>query len=337
MSLTVVRASGSPRSLGWAQGEGSAEGIAAALRFYDDLGPDVRGLGASAAPYIDAARAELPDLVDELEGLAEGAGVSFEEISFLNCMEEVWDFEACTTMVHGRFFMHAEQWYAGHDQVTIVIAAPDGGPGFVSPTCSGFLPAVGVNASGFAQGIDSLSAEDDVVRNFAAGIPRVILSRNPLGADGFDVAVAATDVAGRAGGYAHVFASASRSAVVETSATWRGLIKKVLAHTNHYLVSGAPNGRASKGSQSRLARAEQLLAEAPPASLEDCAGLLGDHESIPQSICLHENGAAASGTVFGLACDLSNGRMIVSDGPPCEERWATFEVPGFVPELASVV
>ncbi len=82
-------------------------------------------------------------------------------------MEEVWDFEACTTMVHGRFFMHAEQWYAGHDHVTVVIAAPDGAPGFVSPTCSGFLTAVGVSASGFAQGINSLSG-----RTIWSGPPR---------------------------------------------------------------------------------------------------------------------------------------------------------------------
>ncbi len=123
-----------------------------------------------ATPYIDAARAALPDLVDELEGLAEGAGVTFEEIAFLNCMEEVWNFEACTTMVHGRFFLHAEQWYAGHDDVTVVFAAPDGGPGFVSPTCSGFLPAVGISAAGFAQGIDSLSADDDTVGD-SAGHP----------------------------------------------------------------------------------------------------------------------------------------------------------------------
>ncbi|MEO8323393.1 MAG: C45 family peptidase [Actinomycetota bacterium] len=332
MSLTVVRASGSPREIGRAQGAGTAEGIAAALRFYGDLGPDMRALGATATPYIDAARAALPDLVEELEGLAQGAGVTFEEIAFLNCMEEVWDFEACTTMVHGRYFLHAEQWYAGHDHVAVVFAAPDRGPGFVSPTCSGFLPAVGVSASGFAQGIDSLTADDNTV-----GISRVMLSRNPLSARGFDAAVAATDTPDRAGGYAHVFVTASRTAVVETSALWRGVVSDAHAHTNHYLISNAPSGSASKGSQARLARAEQLLIEAPPVSLEDCARLLGDHESIPQSICLHEHGSHASGTVFGIACDLSTGRLIVSDGPPCEGRWQTFEVPDFVPEVHSVV
>ena len=31
-------------------------------------------------------------------------------------------------MIHDRFFMHAEQWYARHDDIVVVIAEPDDGP-----------------------------------------------------------------------------------------------------------------------------------------------------------------------------------------------------------------
>ncbi len=327
MTLTRVSAAGSPRALGIGQGVGSAEAIGTTLDFYRSLGVDTEALGVTSAPYLDAARSVLPGLVEELEGLAEGAGISLEDASFLNCMEEVWNFEACTTMIHGHFFMHAEQWYAGHDQILVVTAEPDDSPAFVSVTCAGFLPAVGVSASGFAQGINSLQADDDTI-----GVPRVLLSRAPLSADGFEAALKVADTPNRAGGYSHVFATATRSAGIETSARFYGAIDDLVAHTNHYLLPDAPKGRRSKGSEARLERARRLLIEAPPEDLEDCARLLADHDSIPQSICLHEHGPGASGTVFALACDLRTGRMMVSDGPPCHGRWEYAEVPGFTAE-----
>ncbi len=328
MSLLLARASGTPRELGRAQGEAFAGGIAAALDLYSRLPETSRR--PSTGPFIDAARASTPGLVAELEGMAEGAGVGFEDIAWLNCMEECEGFEACTTMISGRFLLHAEQWYAGHDAVGVVMADPEDGSVFLSPTCVGFLPAVGMNATGFAQGIDSLTAPDDRV-----GIPRCLVARLALGADGIDGAIAAAEIPGRAGGYAHVLASAERGLVVETTATAHREIG-VAAHTNHYL-SGLRGDTASRGSRARLERADGLIRERPPRSLEDCAGLLADHGSVPQTICLHEEGPGASGTVFGFACDLASGRAIVSDGPPCAGRWEEFALDGYRSEEVSGV
>ena len=210
MSIAVARAAGTPRRMGRAQGEAMADGVASALRFYGQLaGGREDAMAVASTPYIDATRKVAPQLVEEMEGLAEGAGISFEEAAILNCMEEVWDFEACTSMSHGPFLLHAEQWYAGHDSIGVVVAEPDDGPPFVSPTCAGFLPAVGMNASGFAQGIDSLAAADDRV-----GVPRVAISRLALGAAGLDAAIAAATSDGRAGGYAHFLKSSDRSVVL---------------------------------------------------------------------------------------------------------------------------
>lgn len=261
-----------------------------------------------------------------MEGLAEGAGISLDAAVVLNCFEEVWPAgrrpEACTTIVAGGFLLHAEQWYAGHNQVAVIRARPEAASAFLSPTCAGFLPAVGMNASGFAQGIDSLRAADDCV-----GVPRALVSRLALGERGVDGAIAAACMPGRAGGYAHVLASSEQKVVVETSASTAAVLDGVAAHTNHYLSRAAPAAGPSDGSAGRLARAQQLLLERPPSTLEDCADLLADHQATPESICVHEEGIDASGTVFGMACDLAAGRMIVSDGPPCHGRWEELAVP----------
>jgi isopenicillin-N N-acyltransferase like protein len=328
MTLMIAETAGRGRELGRAQGEASANQIARSVAFYERLASansiDLDAAAREATRVLEKVRSDVPETVAELEGLAEGSGVSLDTIAFLNCMEEVWPWspDNCTTMVAGRFLMHAEQWFAGHSEVTVVIAHPDGSPSFVSPTCAGFLPAVGMSSSGFAQGIDSLSADDD-----GFGIPRVVVSRLALGARDVEAAIGAACIGGRAGGYAHVLATTDRRVVVETSATTAMVLNQVTAHTNHYLSASAPAGRGSAGSGSRLQRAEELLRRHAPDSLEDCTELLADHHGTPESICVHEDGIGGSATVFGMACDLETGRLIVSDGRPCEGRWHEFVVP----------
>jgi isopenicillin-N N-acyltransferase like protein len=329
VSLSIARARGDRRSVGRAQGEAFAPLISSAVDFYLGLGRrngwDMEALQARSLRLIEGARAQASDAVEEIQGIAEGGGQDLGTIALLNCLEEVWPAEACTTMVVDRFLLHAEQWYGGHDGVGIVLAEPDDGPPFASPTCVGFLPAVGLNASGFAQGIDSLTADDD-----GDGIPRVIVSREALGADGLDRAMSAARMPGRAGGYAHVFAAPGRSVILETSRERAFVLEGGRAHTNHYLAIQAAfaGDPPSKGSLSRLQRARDLLAYDPPSSLEDCMRLLGDHNGSPQSICLHGTGEEAA-TVFGMVCDVVEGVMVVSDGAPCEGSWTEVSVPGF--------
>src|SRR5439155_888786 len=113
---------------------------------------------------------------------------------------------------------HNEQWYAGDvGNVAVVAARPDDGPAFVSPTVVACLPAVGINGQGLAQSIMSLSADDDRV-----GIPRVLVSRHALGAAHAADAADRAGIEGRAGGYAHMLATADgETCVIETSSAWR--------------------------------------------------------------------------------------------------------------------
>jgi isopenicillin-N N-acyltransferase-like protein len=322
MTIPLVHAHGDGRGMGRTYGEAFADGIQESLVFYNGLLGGAK-VSANLGRYIDAARAAAPLLAEEVEGIAEGAGISSEDAWWLNCLEEVSNTEACTTMVFGPWLMHAEQWYAGHSAIGIVIAHPDAGPDFIYPTCVGFLPAVGLSSAGFAQGIDSLYASDDRI-----GIPRVVVSRRALGSRSVEDAVAAACMPGRAGGYAHTLASTSGTVVVETTASTQTVMRNTAAHTNHYL-SDPPAGTPppSQGSESRLHRAFELLEQAPPHNLEDCAALLSDHNGTPQSICLHGDVPAASATVFGMVCDIGTGQVIVSDGPPCRGRWEEFSLP----------
>ena len=326
MSLIRVEASGSHRDVGRAYGEAAAVQVADAIRFYDGIMPGgASALAGQLGPFVDAARARLPRLVEELEGLAEGSGRSFDEIAVLNCMEEVFDFEACTSVVSGRFLLHAEQWYAGHTGISVIVGGPDGAPPFVSPTCTGFLAAVGMNACGIAQGIDSVYASDDRV-----GVPRLLVSRNVLGATSLSRARKAATIEGRAGGYAHVLATVDERFTVETSATRSTIVDDTCVHTNHFLGDDMDDlaDQPSPGSIARYLRAMEL-AERPLNTVNACIELLSDHVGEAQTICNHGDAPTDSTTVFGMVCDLANGTVFVSDGPPCEGAWETFKVPSF--------
>jgi isopenicillin-N N-acyltransferase like protein len=339
MSFVIASVKGTPGDMGLMHGEAAKELIEETVSVYESLAATQPGALeraiANLGPYVDASNAVWPDLAAEVEGLARGAGIDRDMAWILNCMEEVWPAESCVTMSSGPFLMHAEQWFAGHKHVVLLCAEPDDGPPFLSPTNVGFLPAVGISAAGFAQGIDGLTARDD-----GPGIPRVLVSRRALGAGSLNEAVEAASHPSRAGGYAHALKSLERSVVVETTAHRSDVLPDVHAHTNHYLSDELQSigDESSRGSMTRLARATELVEHDPPRTLEECTALLSDHGEGSPSTCLHGSprdgetdvpDPASTATVFGMACDLSTGRMLVSEGRPCSTRWHEMAVPDY--------
>jgi hypothetical protein len=318
--LRVVVAEGGPAKRGRTIGRELGDLIARSLTFY-------RGyFAASSLPFPDVepyrlAGAALPEESALIDAIAAGAEVDPLELWTVNAVEEAEHVavERCTSFTalapEVTLLGHNEQWLAGDaENIALVIEVPPDGPALVSPTVACCLPSVGWNASGIAQGIDSLTAPDD-----GLGIPRVLVSRHALAARDLDAAVARASVAGRAGGYAHVLAaSGGRALTLETSATRTWTIDGPGGHTNHYLAGDGDE--SSDGSRARFERLSELLHDRPPQTPEDAMEVLRDHASSPQAIC--EHGAPrddqASVVLFSMVCELEQGRMWVAPGNPCE-------------------
>lgn len=329
MSLLVVRCAGGPRQRGRAVGGALAEPIGRSLDLYRSF-LERRGV---------ATEATFPDLVEEIEGMAEGAGARPWELFAANAWEELEPIlaaipvERCTAFAvtgpGGTVLGHNEQWYAGDaGNVAVVVAGPDRGPAFASPSVAACLPAVGMNAAGLAQGVMSLSARDD-----GEGVPRVPVSSSALRSGDPEDLVGRATVPGRSGGYAYVVAEAGgRTFTVETSAARHALLPDVAAHTNHYLASGfADDGRLSDGSVSRLERLRTLLAERNPQTPQDAMDLLRDHDGDPQSICVHPDpadGDEAVSVLFSMVCHLEERKMWVAAGNPCTAPFEEIDAGG---------
>ena len=223
---------------------------------------------------------------------------------------------------------HNEHWLAGDLlNVAVVIDTPqDGRVPVASPTVVCCLPAVGMNAHGAGQGIGSLTANDDGV-----GVPRVLVSRSTLEARSRADAIARAAMPGRAGGYGHVSAFPDEAFTIETTGREHRVLDRAGAHTNHYqdpdLAQLSPP--PSVGSLARLTRLEALLAERPPTSVEDLMGVMRDHDSAPQAICLHPDpseGDEASAVMFSMVADVGAKRMWVTAGNPCESEYTEIDL-----------
>ena len=339
----VVRAAGGPEERGRTIGAALAEPIHRSLDFYRRF-LERRGAGPGDLPgllglYREAWAASLPHVLAELDGMAEGAEVPWWELFAVNDFEELEamlpepaGIERCTAFAvsgpQGTLLGHNEQWFAGDaGNIAVIVGQPDDGSAFASPTVATCLPAVGMNAAGMAQGVMSLSHRDD-----REGVPRVPVSRHALQAVDPEDAFTRVTVAGRSGGYAYVLARAGGwTSMFETSATSIAQWPEEAAHTNHYLAPPlAEGGTASAGSVSRLERLRELLAERRPATPEDAMDILRDHDSVPQSICLHADpadGDEASAVLFSMVCHLEERRMWVAAGNPCIEPYREIELP----------
>jgi isopenicillin-N N-acyltransferase like protein len=359
--LRVVVARGDPLERGRTVGYELADLIRSSLEFYWRYLVR-RGVGAGElpgmlGPYLAAAERELPDLVELVTGMAEGAGVSFWELFYVNAFEELDPLlearsgrslgqitgaaeapgDRCSTVtVSGPGYTllgHNEQWLAGDvGHAAVVVELPDDGPALVSPTLACCLPAVGMNEYRVAQGIQSLVAHDDGV-----GIPRVLVSRHALVASSPADALRRATLPGRAGGYGHSFAFGTGSAMhIETSATRFAVNGLAGSHTNHYtdpeLADRAP--APSPGSQARLARLQALIEERSPATPAALGEILADHGGDgPQTICEHgveDPADEASVIVFSMICDLDLGRMWVAPGSPCVTAYEEVDLSGVV-------
>lgn len=359
----IVRAEGDPDARGQQIGRELREPINESIDFYHRYFAR-RGVGSQQlqdllTPYLVASEARFPELMSTLKGMSVGAMVPVLELFAINAFEELEPMleapeggmlflqrkegymtppasprvERCSSFtVAGPGYTllgHNEHWLAGdRGNVAVVVDVPDRGEVRVaSPTVVCCLPAVGMNSAGGAQGIGSVTASDDGV-----GVPRVLVSRDSLGAADRAEAIARTGMPNRAGGYGHVFAFAGGDTfTIETTAKRLAVREGPNVHTNHYLDDELAElgPEASEGSRARYDRLGQLLSERRPQSAPEVMDILRDHKSDPQAICLHPDpaeGDEASAVVFSMVADVESRTMWVADGNPCETDFVELDV-----------
>jgi isopenicillin-N N-acyltransferase like protein len=358
-----VQARGSYRDLGRAVGEAARDQVRASVAFFQDGFATMTGgrltfaqAELEARAYEAHARRWVPDLVEELEGLAEGSGVPFSQLLVLNCGEEFTSTEPvtgeapgsdgpaaggdhCTAVAvaaGGRHVVgHNMDWYVidAVNNVLFDLTPPDGTRlmGFAGAP---YLVMLGMNVHGVGNVSNSVHSNDNRV-----GVPNAFVRRWSLEARTLEEARARGLLAARARGTNHFFADLDgRLWDVETSATASVFVDHSdagrMAHTNHYAAAamGPYEGDSHEESSVRLAMAERLLADGL-ARGDDPVDLVGRvlrcHDPGPgEAICAHPDRglpeAEQGMTVGSMVCDLDERRLYVCAGPPCEATFDAF-------------
>jgi isopenicillin-N N-acyltransferase like protein len=341
-----------PTARGRAAGFALGEQIESVLRSYLSLFETSRELGRDAVLRLgeDAlTRVERwqPRLVQELEGVAEGAGIAPELVGALNARTEIARAGGCSLVARldgaeGPWLAQNWDWYVDAPERCVLWTAElDGGERLVTMTEAGILAKLGMNSRGLAVGLNILHHRRD---GGPMGVPMHLILRALLDscATVEDAATLLADSPTSASSAITVIDAAGGGAVFEVSPSgvarldpWDGR----LAHTNHFVDSGLADGEASEldldGSRLRL----ELLEDARPDTLEAAQGLLCDHSGSPESLCRHDTpsllpGLPPAGTVVSVASEPATGRFHVAAGPPCTHAFHVYELAPLVEPLA---
>jgi isopenicillin-N N-acyltransferase-like protein len=344
MSIPIIDIAGTAGERGLAHGRALAAGIG---QFYDrwmdvaSSGPRPiaeRDAVAFALGLLPESRAQAPDLVEEVEGIAEGAGLPFERAWFLNCFDEAGGYwlyrdvnlgRACTTFAASGRSTLAGTTYIGqswdinewYESVLLRIAPGDGEPGGLLYTHPGVVAGMGMNAHGLALVWNSLQSTDQ-----HAGVPVPFLVRLALRQPKLSDAIAACLRPARAIGFNFVLGADFGAVNIEAAATRQHVtyVGDHFAHGNHYeapeLLALEGNPTYEGSSFVRAGRMKQLLAmTAGQIDLETCQQLLRDHANYPGSICAHlDPPDYPSMTKAAVVFVPEQRAMYITDGPPCD-------------------
>jgi isopenicillin-N N-acyltransferase-like protein len=288
--------------------------------------------------YLAHSRVVYPQYIEELEGIAEGAQVSFDEV-FLTMCEELWEsfaWRGCTDMAaRGKatadgttLIAHTNDLLPKTEALLVILKVQAGDePEFLGVSVGGIGISAGYNAAKISLSGNQLDSND--VR---PGVPRLLVVRAILGAKTLNAALTHCLLPTRASSYNNVIADGSGEVYsMEGSATDMEAIyikDDILAHANHYT---APAMRRFERDRSVIAnsiirhnRAEYLLRQHyGKLTPELFKTLLADHAGYPTSICKH---GLETQTVFSMIVQVETLKAWIGRGHACETEYAEYQL-----------
>ncbi len=313
----------------------------------------IRRLAAGFEAPIAAFR---PLYLEEMRGIADGAGLDLADVLAINVRTEVmYAAKARLAPLAARIppaecsafavvpgpgrpgaTLIGQNWdWLLHSTETLVLleVRQDDGPDFVTVVEAGLLAKTGMNTAGLGLVTNALVTDADVG---APGLPYHVLLRAVLDCTTLTEALMVLQAGERSSSANYLIAHRSGAALDVEAAPGdftrlyplypdHGL----LLHTNHFL---SPRLHpvdlslwAMPSSAVRLQRLRASGAWEQHRTLDDFRGLLADHADYPYSVCAHPEPGAhpceQSATIASVLMDLTAGRMWVAVGHPCQARY----------------
>lgn len=257
----LVEVSGTPRERGLAHGRAAAERVHGSAALYrrelERRNVDAFTQQALARKFMAGVEAFDPAYLEEMAGIAEGAGVSIEAVVTINCRTEMmFGFQqaaeahaqmkdGCTAVValpsvtaHGRL-IHAHNWdwrEEAADNSIVLRVRGEGGPDILTLVEAGGLARHGFNSSGVALTANFLACDRDFK---TSGVPLGLLRRKILEQTNLAQAAKVLGTSSRACSNNIVLSHADGEAIdlecVPDEAFWILPEDGLLTHSNHFI------------------------------------------------------------------------------------------------------
>lgn len=296
-------------------------------------------------PFVSRYAAFLDD---EIQGMAEGAGISLAEAYLLQLRAELQHHDPapeanaeCTTFAvlpeaakDGTALIGQNADLPGfYSELGVVVEiVPDDAPATLMLTPAGQLSYIGINDQGLGVFANFLSCE-----GWRVGFPRYLLTRLALLHASVDEAVAAVRGVPRASSRNLIMLDAEgKAADLETTPTQDAYLQPdeegLLAHSNHFvgeklLGEEERTGGHLRESQDRLKRIRELL-KAGRGRLDAGAmqAIFRDRGSFPHPICRMPVDDTSEDviTFASVIAEPGRGRMWVCVGPPNEHEYRSY-------------
>jgi isopenicillin-N N-acyltransferase like protein len=332
-----VHASGSPRELGLQYGRAIAALAHEVLEMRmawctkSSTRSDVLSRALEYAGFVEA---HAPELLEEIEGLAVGAELHFDEALFLQVASEFDRTveEGCSAIGSANPEagpLVAQNWdtdpgYLGKE--VVVHLTPDDRPPLMMFAPAGVIGYIGLNAHGVGHANNTI-----YLGSREPGLTGYFVTRKLLG---FSTVREGLDWLREVplGSVASYMLGDATGTIVDielSGGSFREIDRNLQAHTNHYLR--APLSADAGGLQAmvmkpdsldRLGRLEDLLAIGDE---EEVMRALRDHEGFPRSVCRHE-GADGTVTTASVVLRLARREMLVCAGNPCMHPYQLFSL-----------
>ncbi len=320
----------------------------------------VRRVAAGFEAPIAAFR---PRYVDEMRGIADGAGLDLADVLAINVRTEVmYAAKAALAPLAARTaqppaecsafavapqpgrpgpMLIGQNWdWLLHGRQTLVVleVRQEEGPDFVTVVEAGLLAKAGLNAAGLGLVTNALVTEADTG---APGLPYHVLLRAILDCATVTEALMVLQAGMRSSSANYLIAHASGGALDVEAAP--GDFTRlyplfptggVLLHTNHFLSPRLDPVDVSlwamPSSAVRLQRLRAWTEQPESGHLDHVRALLADHADYPHSICSHPDPAdhpcEQGATIASVLMDLQTQQVWLAAGNPCQAPYEPLEI-----------
>lgn len=281
----------------------------------------------------------LPELAEQLLGLAEGADISRAHACLLQFRRELIGYRKVPTLgdcstIAARgprpYLAQTIDLNGGMSPLATVLridGAANAAPDILMFTFKGLLGYLGMNSAGLCVGINVVLAGP-----WGRGVSPYLTVRRMLSLHSVDACLALLATLPHASSRAFTLLDANRLVVVELGSGKLKVQERSLStHTNHFLDQELArrdeiNVLSGNASRKRLALLDQFAARCShDEQIAHMFTLLSSHDLYPLGLCAHNEGNLRREETVGAVMMLpTEGRMLVRFGQPCEARTEEF-------------